>query len=153
MLPKTHVIAGIILSFAIFLLWPAIGLFYLLIFFFSSILIDFDHYLYFIWAKKDFSLAHAYKWFVAKRDFIRSLPLSKKAKYQHAVLIFHGIELWVIVLLLSFIHPMFVYVLFGITIHMFFDFIEIIYYKNPIYSKISQIYVYFSNKNKKPLPF
>jgi len=56
-------------------------------------------------------------------------------------------------LLLSFIHPMFVYVLFGITIHMFFDFIEIIYYKNPVYSKISQIYVYFSNKNKKPLPF
>jgi hypothetical protein len=152
MLPKHHILIGFIVSSAILLIWPAIGLFNFGIFFFSSFLIDFDHYLYFIWTKNDFSLAHAYKWFVAKGEFLRSLPLGKKAEYKQVVLIFHGIESWLFLFLLFLFNKIFIWVLAGIAIHMIFDFVELVVYKNPLYTKISQIYVLITNKNKKPLP-
>ena len=152
MFPKTHVIVGIIASLAIFILWPSISLFNLGIIFLSSVLIDFDHYLYFIWTKSDFSLAHAYRWFVAKNKLMFSLPENERKKYKHVILLFHGIEFWLLIFLLSFLDKIFIWVLAGLAIHMFVDFAGVLYYKEPLYTKFSQIYVYLSNMSKKPLP-
>ncbi len=152
MLPKYHFLIGFIVSSAILLIWPAIGLFNFCLIFFSSFLVDFDHYLYFIWTKNDFSLSHAYRWFVAMGKFIRGLSPNKREMYKHTVLLFHGIEFWLFLFLLFLFNKTFVWVLAGIAIHMVFDFVELIIHKNPLYTKISQIYVLVTNKNKKPLP-
>jgi hypothetical protein len=152
MLPKTHFIIGFIVSSIIFVVWPSIGLFNISIIFLSSFLIDFDHYLYFIWTTKDFSLLHAYNWFIAKGKFTRSLPQNKRKIYKHVILLFHGIEFWLVLFLVSFIDKVFLWMLLGVAIHMLADFIGIVYYQERFYTKLSQIYVCISNKNKKPLP-
>jgi len=152
MLPKTHIIVGIIVSLIIFIFWPSAGLFNISIIFLSSILTDFDHYLYFIWTKKDFSLVHAYRWFVRNRKFTASIPFSQRRKYKLPVMIFHGIEFWIFLLVLSFMNKIFIWVLVGTIAHMFVDFTELITLNIPLYTKISQIYVYIQNKGKKQLP-
>ncbi len=56
MLPKHHVVLGFVISLTVFIIFPSIGLISFLIIWASSVLIDFDHYLYYVFKKKDFSL-------------------------------------------------------------------------------------------------
>jgi hypothetical protein len=151
MLVKYHILIGFIASILIFLLFPQIGWFYALIIFLSTFLIDFDHYLYYAVKKKDLSLKRAYAWFVKHRDQIRKLKPSEREKYKRGIFIFHGIECVALLALLSYVHPLFAYVLAGVLIHMVFDFMDLYTSKEPFYIKISQIYVFMKNKGKKEL--
>jgi len=147
MLPKSHILSGAVFSVIIYLIFPITPFQFTLIFL-SSFLIDFDHYLFYAFNEKNLSLKKAYKWFVKKREKWIKLPLKEKKQYKKPLFIFHGIELWIILFALSSININFIYILIGIGFHMVLDFIDLIYYKESLYSKISQIYVYFSNKNK-----
>jgi hypothetical protein len=147
MLPKTHIILGLIASLGILAIFPEIGFFYALIIFLSSFLIDFDHYLYYLLVKKDFSLKNAFSWFIEKRNFVMSLPLNQRLKYKKIIMIFHGLECWILLALLIFVHKIFLFILIGIGIHMIFDLIELYRTKFPLYYKLSQLYVYFRNKS------
>lgn len=146
MLPKIHIILGAIFSILFYFIFQ-ISLFHASLIFFSSFLIDFDHYLYYIIAKKDLSLKNSYKWFVEKRRKILQKPFEERKKYKHPVLIFHGIEFWIVILLLGFIYHVFLFILIGIGIHMILDFVDLISIKEPFYSKLSQIIVIIKNKN------
>ncbi|MFQ5531781.1 MAG: hypothetical protein ACE5ES_04160, partial [Candidatus Nanoarchaeia archaeon] len=64
MLPKTHIILGFIFSVLIFFLFPQMGLIGASLIFFSSFLIDFDHYLYYLFKKKDPNPRNSVKWFM-----------------------------------------------------------------------------------------
>ena len=67
MLPKWHALIGFIVSYIIY--WfTTITIFQGVIIFLASIFIDIDHYLYYIVAKKRFSLKSAYNWFKIRRD-------------------------------------------------------------------------------------
>lgn len=148
MLPKTHIIIGALFSIALWLIFPAINWYGTLTIFLASFLIDFDHYLYYVKNKRTLNLREAYKWFVDKREKLLRLTSQERAKYKKVIMIFHGIECWIILLLLLFVHKIFMLILVGILIHMILDFIEIYQIKDPFYQKTSQIYTYIKNKKK-----
>jgi len=151
MKPIFHIIIGVVISL---LLWlhPEINYLAVLVIFLSSVLIDFDHYLYFILKKKDISLIKAYNWFLKKRDFLISKPTKEQKKYKSSILIFHNFEFLIILLLLILIHEIFLWILFGIIIHLILDFIETFKrgFKN---TKMSLIFNLIKNKNKKEFNF
>ena len=147
MLPKYHIIIGFISSLIIYLIF-SITILQAVIIFFSSFLIDFDHYLLYIYKKKDFSLKKAVNYFKEKRRKGIARNLDERKKYKKAIFIFHGIEFWLLLIILSFYINLIWFVLLGIAIHIFLDYIDLINNKDSLYSKFSQFYFYYSNKKK-----
>ena len=152
MLPKWHILFGIIFSLILYLFFQ-ISLLNSLIVFLASILIDVDHYLSHAFKEKDLSLKRIYKSSVKRREKWMNFSVKEKKEYKLRPFIFHGIEFWIVILVLSFFHKIFLYIFLGIMIHMFFDFIDMIYCKDPFYAKLSQIYIWIRNKNKKDPAF
>lgn len=151
MFPKHHLILGIFLSLILLLLFPGLGFLGVLLIFLSSFLIDVDHYLYYVYNQRDWSLKRAYKWFIKRREAYYKLPEKEVGKYKQIILIFHGVECWALIFLISLIfNPVFL-IFFGIMFHLLLDFAESLYYGISISDKFSQIYVFIMNKNKKEL--
>ncbi len=149
MLPKTHILFGAIFSLLLFSLFPNfIGLTGAIIIFLSSVLIDFDHYMYYIYKKKNLNLRRSYLWFLNSKKEIISMKEEEREKYKFSLLIFHGIECWILLLFLLFINRVFLFILIGILVHMTLDFIELYQNKVPFYIKFSQVYTHIKNKNK-----
>ena len=134
-----------------FITIPSIGFISFLIIWFSSVLMDFDHYAYYVFKKKDFSLRKARVWFFEHGERIDSIKKEERKKYKEIILLFHGIECVVFLIILSRINVFFSYILFGVLIHLFLDYANSIYYKNWFSRKLSQIYVIVGNRNKKVL--
>lgn len=121
--------------------------------FLSNSLLDVDHYLYYICHKKDWSLKNSYNWFIQRILKIDKLSKKEQQRYKKILLIFHGIEFWVILIFLSFFYPFLLWVLLGAVIHMVLDIMEQRKDKELVLGKISQIYVCIKNKNKKEFKF
>lgn len=149
MLVKYHVIFGFFASLLIWLIFPQIGWFYASVILLSSVLIDVDHYLYYVWIKKDWNLSYAYRWFSLKLEDWRKLPKQERHQFERQILFMHGIEFILLTSLLIFVHKIFLFILIGFLIHLALDFIDLIIHKEPLYIKISPILVYKRNKNKK----
>jgi len=148
MLPKYHILLGFLFSLILFIFFPFIGLLGFLIIFFSSFLIDVDHYLYYVFKNKIFSINKAYKYFfeLRKRAMTKSLK-EKMAKVANPrMYFFHGIEVLLILFLLGFfINKIFLFIFIGFAFHLFLDLVEIIYYGFRI-SKISLVYDFIKIK-------
>jgi hypothetical protein len=145
MLPKWHIFINFILCIILLIL---IKPFYVLIIFLTSFLIDIDHYLYYVFEKKRFSLKSAYNWYIIKRKQFHELSLEEKKKHRYFIFSFHGIEFLVIVYLLSFLNPIFIYILIGLIIHLIEDLIIAMRYKY-INRKLFLTYaIYLHIKNK-----
>ena len=71
MLPRWHVVLGAIFTSVIWIFAPQVGIFYLLLIFAASFLIDFDHYACFVMKTKKLSL---------KKSFSYHNKLKKKKK-------------------------------------------------------------------------
>ena len=151
MFPKNHIIAGAIFSILLLITFPEIGWINALIVFLSSVLIDIDHYLYYIYKKKDWNLKRAYWWFVNQKDIFLRLNIKQRKSFKEAIFIFHGIEFWLVLILLVFLNKIFIFILLGISIHMILDFIYLFSWKRPLYIKTSQIYTHIKNKKKKDM--
>lgn len=151
MKPIYHFIIGILSSVVLFILFKEIGITELFIIFSASFFIDVDHYLYYVFKKKDLSLKNAYNWYLErKEELVR--PRKNKVEYKRIIYIFHGVEFLLLLLIISLFYPIFFWVILGMAIHMFSD--VLYYYKGEIpYFKISQIYVYIKNRNKKEFNF
>lgn len=149
MLPHWHVLIGLIFSSIIWLMFPSIGFIGFMIILLSAFFIDFDHYLYYVYQKHDLSLKNAYSWFIKRSKFLHSLTPKQRQQYKKPILIFHGIEFWLILVLLALIHQIFLFVIAGAIIHIACDLIQFIYINEPLYSKLSQILTFILNKNKK----
>ncbi|MEK6820300.1 MAG: hypothetical protein AABX71_01165 [Nanoarchaeota archaeon] len=147
MLPKHHMIVGFIVVLILFL--SGMSLIPCLIIFSSSVLIDIDHYFFYVWKRRDFSLKNAYNYFLRRMKKWFNMHYEERKKYKRMIVIFHGVEFMSLLILLSFIHQIFLFMLVGFFVHMIADLIEILYKKEALYSKGSQTYVYVSNKNKK----
>ena len=146
MLPKYHIILGIIFSF-ILVYFFNLSLIAGIIIFLSSVLIDIDHYLYYVYKKKDLSLRRAYNWFINKRKRILLLPKKQRAKIYADFSFLHGIEVLILLFILAkFISSYFYYVLIGVGFHLFLDIIYGIFIMNRI-ERISLIYEYLNYKN------
>ena len=101
---------------------------------------------------KDFSLKNARKYFFSYREKWLKLSVEERKKYKRHLFIFHGIELWIPLVLLASYFPIIWFVLIGLAIHITLDYIDYYYFKEPLYPKFSQLYVYQTNKNKITIP-
>lgn len=152
MYPQIHLLAGLIFIIAAksFDLFPFSSI---LIVFLASILIDADHWIYYAFKKKDLSIENAYYWFISRDKKFKNMAKEKRkehwAEHKSPVMIFHGIEFWAILLILSLYSEIFLFMLFGIALHIIFDYIDLCRKNIPFYTKFSQVYVLIKNKNKK----
>jgi len=123
MLPQEHFIYGFFLSGFLFLIFPYVKLFGFLLIVLSTVLLDSDHFLYYIIKKKDFSLTNAYGFFRNNNEKFNALPASKRAEYFGSWSFFHGIEWLIILVLLTFyISEYFGFLFIGISFHLLLDY-------------------------------
>ena len=138
-----------------------------LIIFASSILIDIDHYFYYvgnaiisehpknlrgffgIFKKRNLNPFKAYSWFIERDKQIHKLSKKEREKYKSPIMLFHGIEFWILLLILSFYSKIYIFLLIGIAIHMILDYTGLFVRKERFYIKFSQVYAYLKNKNKR----
>lgn len=129
MYPSKHIVFGFIFSLLAYFLFPKIGLFGFFTIWLASFLIDVDHYLYYVFTKKDINLKNSYKWFMGESSKAFYLPREKRKNNGKQIpCIFHGIEAIIILILLSLINSFFMYILIGFIFHEILDFIHIVYY-------------------------
>ena len=150
MLPKWHILLGFLYSIFVYYFFN-LNIFFSSIIFLSSFLIDFDHYLYYVVNKQDINLKRAYGWFKEFSKKYQKLSKKQKTVYKRSIIIFHGIEFFILIILLSFYYKIFLFILIGISFHILLDFISIIHEKEPISTKLSFIYNLKRNKNKKSI--
>ena len=139
MFPKTHIILGIIFSL-ILIYFFNFSLLAGIIVFLSSVLIDVDHYLYYVYKKKDLNLKKAYNYFIGKIKKLKKLPEREKRKTYTSFCFLHGFEIMFILSLLGFFFSFyFYYIILGFLFHLIFDYIDQI--KNhKRFDRISLIY-------------
>lgn len=103
---KDHVIVSAIITLFIF---PVYGWFSLLVFL-GGVLIDIDHYLWWIFNRKSFSLKESYHFF--KDEY--------KGK-EDLTLIFHSIEFWLLSLVMVYFFPILFPYFIGLASHITMD--------------------------------
>lgn len=118
MLPKHHIILGVIFSLILVFVFN-ISVTSALVVFLASVFIDIDHYLFYVQKKHNLNLKKAY-------SFYLHLPLNHKP-IMH---IFHTVEFMLLIFLLSYFNPVFLFVLIGMVFHSITDMIEFIVNKN-----------------------
>lgn len=152
MYPKQHIIFGFIFSFILFLISPEqIGIFGASIIFFSSFLIDVDHYIYYLIKNKSFSLLKAFNYFSDARKKYMKLSFEKRREYYSGWCFFHGLE-WIILFIILgvFVFKYFLFVAIGFAFHLCLDWIEE-FSKCPRKDKFFVIYDFFKFKKLKKI--
>jgi membrane-bound metal-dependent hydrolase YbcI (DUF457 family) len=150
MLPSKHISYGLIICLFFFIILPYGNVFPYIIIFLSSVLIDIDHYFPYI-IKGRFNLIRNYKEQIILSKKLGKLSKEEKRKLRKTHFIFHGIEFVALLIFLSSFNKIFFFIFLGVILHLFLDFIDLIKQKEPLYIKISQIYVFISNKRKTPM--
>ena len=110
MLVSKHIFFGLIFVGFLYLIFPQIELIELSIIFLSSILIDVDHYFYYVYKKKNWNLKRAHKWHINEFKKFLSLSWKQRNKTPTRFSLLHGIETLLFVFLLSFINQYFLFV-------------------------------------------
>lgn len=124
MLPNFHITLGAIFSYVLFLLFPQIGVSGFLLIFFSSFLIDIDHYLYYVFRKKNLHPIKAVKWSLKNRKIFLSHHPEKRKEFYTGLYFLHGIEILIVLVLLIFVSDLFLYILIGFSFHLLLDVLE-----------------------------
>ncbi|OIO39801.1 hypothetical protein AUJ61_03400 [Candidatus Pacearchaeota archaeon CG1_02_30_18] len=151
MLPKFHILIGLLFSIGCYTIFSFVSLIGAGLIFLSSVLIDFDHYIYYIFKKKSFSLKKAYNWFKKKGKQFSKIPKNKRKSYALNFSFFHGLE-WVFIFSLfgKLFNNYFYFIAIGIFLHLVLDWIHS-YHTMGRFFKISIIFDYFNNKNLKKI--
>ena len=114
MLPKTHLILGIIITLLIKLIFPQISWWYIPVIILANVLIDFDHFMVAVIRNKgDCSLKKAYEYH------------DGPTKYKYDFHLFHTIEFHLLIFISSVLNPIFFYIFLGMLIHSICDFIPL----------------------------
>jgi len=148
--PKEHLIIGFVASLIIvfvfdlgFMIWVAI--------FLGSIFIDLDHAMRYTIKTKNFNPFKFWKWSMKEIEEKRSIPLNKRKSYRQPIFIFHGVEFWLIILILGYWHPVFLWILLGMMIHIFSDHIDLYIRNEPHDFKLSVLWAVWKNKSRKDM--
>ena len=136
-----HIFLGII--FSIFLFFLNFNFSQISIVFLSSILIDGDHYVYYILKRRNFNLLKCYSWYIENLKRTMRLPMHERKKIYSGFFLFHGIEILIVLFLLGkFISPIFIWIGVGFSFHFIVDIFDEIKVKGS-YDKSSLIYNLF----------
>ena len=147
---KWHFLFGFITSYLLvyFFKFP---LFAGLIIFIASWIIDIDHYLWYAIETKDWNPFNAIKWYIKSIPKYFTLSLDERKNFKKGVFILHSLLFWIILTLLSLIHPIFLWILIGVITHIVADLIDLKTKNEHLYIKIFPCYVIKKNKNKRSL--
>ena len=148
MLPKYHALIGFVFAFSL-VFFSNISLTAGIIIFLSSILIDIDHYFRYFIKTKNLNPIKFWNWSLEKTRAWCKIKKQDRENYQKPIFIFHGIEFFLLIFILSLYSKLFFLILLGISLHFVLDFIYMAYYKIPFYEKLSPIYVFIRNNDKK----
>jgi hypothetical protein len=149
MLPQNHFFIGLIASVILYFGFPDIGILNLVVFLLASVLIDVDHYLYYVYKKKDWSLVNSVRWFLKKRAFMRKAGRKVRNEVWVGFFFLHGIEVLTLIWLLGFfIWDIFYFVLLGFLLHLILDYVHQIRERDR-FDKFSIVYDYFKYKKLK----
>ena len=149
MLPRDHFLIGTVVSVFLYFIFPEIGILNLIVFLLASVLIDVDHYLYYVYRKKDWSLRNAVRWFMKKRKTLEKISAEKRRGLYTCFCFLHGFETLVLFGILGyFIWDTFYFVALGFLFHLCLDYFNHISNGYRLY-KISIIYDYFKQKKLK----
>ena len=137
MKPHFHILFSILFSAILFYLNK--GPWFILPFFLASVLIDVDHYLFYIFKKKNFNLVKAYRYY---------------QKPKRELFIFHTIEFFILFLLLTFLFTVFPFsfsfllwtIFFGILFHQVLDIIHDSFEKKKEYKSKYSLIMYLLGK-------
>nr|AQS29450.1 hypothetical protein [uncultured archaeon]AQS29478.1 hypothetical protein [uncultured archaeon] len=125
MLPRWHVVLGAIFTSVIWIFAPQVGIFYLLLIFAASFLIDFDHYACFVMKTKKLSLKKSFsyhnKLIKKQREEIKKGIKTKFPDFH----LFHTIEFHVLIGLLGLLWTGFFYIFIGMLFHSLLDVIDL----------------------------
>jgi len=118
MLPKSHILIGFLVAYIIY--WfSSITIFQASLIFLSSVLIDFDHYLWYLQRRKDWNLKNAY-------NFLKKIHLFR---HKTIMMIFHTIEFHIFIFILSYFFKGFFFIFLGMLFHSMIDIIHFWRYK------------------------
>jgi hypothetical protein len=141
MLPKSHIIFGAFFTLLLHFAFPGVNPFYLAIVFLSSVLIDGDHYFYYIFKTGNINPIKALKWHKEHMKKTFSLPMNERKKIYTGFYFLHGIEgIFILALLGRFVFPPLTYVSIGFLLHFALDIPSEFYFKGTIH-KSSLIYM------------
>ena len=130
----------------IFLVFPSVGILNITIIFAASVLIDIDHYIYYIYKTKKLNPIKAYTWYRGHQRRCKKIPKEKKSEVHFGTYFLHGIEILMILFALGFfVSPVFYFILIGFTFHLICDLsLEITLFNE--YNKISVIYAFLKSR-------
>ena len=144
-----HLFFGFIFSLILFFLFPQIGFISLGIIILSSVLIDVDHYLWYVRKKKDYNLKNAYNWFVEIVKKGLSFPRLERNLFYSGFCFLHGIEfLFILSIFGIFLSEFFLFIFLGIALHLLLDIVDETTYHDRI-DKFSGIHSFFKFKKLK----
>ncbi len=142
---QKHIIINLIVSLIfLFFVEPL----FVLIIFLSSILIDFDHYIYYIFEKKRFYIKSAFNWYILEKNRFHKLSQEEKKKHRYFIFVFHGLEILLILFLLSIHFKYFLFVFIGFSIHLAEDAAEAFKFKYLSRKLFLSYAIYLHIKNK-----
>lgn len=142
MLPKDHFLFGLIFSSLLFIIFPKIGIINTIIILLSSIFIDVDHYFFYAYKYKEYSLMKAYSHSINTGKKFLGIPRNKRGDFYSGFYIFHGIEIILLLVSFSVFFQFFFFVAVGIAFHLLLDITHQTKYSDRI-DKISPIADYF----------
>ncbi len=149
MKPLEHLIFGMVFALILFVIFPQISLIGFFLIVASTVLIDVDHYIYYAYTKKDWSLKNAYNWFIKNGKKYHKLSENQKKDIYFGICFLHGIEAIIILFAFSFYFTFFLFIITGFIFHQFLDFIDLTSRNLSRYKLISLTYSLFYTKNKK----
>lgn len=113
MLPKNHVLLSLIFAAALYVWLPVVSVFDVFLFFMAAVFIDVDHYIWYVQSKGDWSLKNAYN----------HLKKISKTHTEPSMMYFHSIEFIILIGVVGFFIPEFLFIFAGMIFHSFLDII------------------------------
>jgi len=148
MYPKHHIILGAIFAAALYFIFPSIGILNAAIVFLSSFLIDVDHYIYYRYKTGNWNLKKAYDWFIQNSKKVYKMPRKERNNCYTGFCALHGMEILVLLYLLSYIWNFAIFIFVGFAFHLLLDYIYQPTYQDRM-DKFSVIYDYLKFKKLK----
>ncbi len=123
MYPTQHILAGLLFSAVLLLLYPTIGFLGAVIIFLVSFGIDVDHYFFYIFKKRDFSFQRAYQYSIEQGKIARA----QGKQYSAPLNIFHTVEALLMMGILSLYNRIMLFIFLGALFHFILDFWYTVY--------------------------
>ena len=145
MMPKWHVLLGGMFSLFLIALFNFTWINGLIIFL-SSVMIDLDHYFLYVLRKRKLSPKRFWRESLKKIKIWKGFSKEEKKLHKEAHFLLHGLEMLLVLLVLSFFWKVFFFIFLGFSFHILLDLLNKILARESLASKLSQIWLWQRNK-------